>query len=59
MGMITFNGVKLAKARFKGVGECHGHEHVIDNKQRATHEARYVPLLSDIKVREMKEVFIL
>ena len=38
--MITFNGVKLAKARFKGVGECHGHAHVIDNKQQVTHEAR-------------------
>lgn len=58
VGMIGFNGVKLAKARFKGVGECHGHAHVIDNKQLVTHEARYVPLLSDIKVRKMKEVFI-
>ena len=59
VGMIGFNGVKLAKARFKGVGECHGHAPVIDNKQLVTHEARYVLLLSGIKVRKMKDIFIL
>ena len=59
VGMIGFNGVKLAKARFNGVGECHGHAPVIDNKQLVTHEARYVLLLSGIKVRKMKDIFIL
>lgn len=56
-GNDGFNGVKLEKARFKGVGECHGPAAVIDNKQLVTHEARYVPLLSDMKVRKMRHLY--
>lgn len=57
-GISSFNGGKEWKPDLQRGTWVSGRAHLTGEKQLVTSKDRCVPLISDIKVRKMKEVFI-